>query len=302
MLITILAAIGGATGWDDIELYAVSHQSWLNTFLDLRNGVPHADTSRRVFERVNPEALKQCFLGWVAQVVEHTGAQVIPIDGKCVKGSYDRNRKQSALHVVSAWASEHRLLLGLVLVKDKTNEIKAIPALLALLDISGCMITIDAMGTQKEIARQIVEKGADYVLSLKANHPTLYAEVQAWFEMAQARAFEGINHSYDQRVEAGHQRKRKSTNVGSPTGPNRGTLSAAAMAGMANRRDGGENSAPLEPNHTRSVQFYLTSVPGDAHRIGRAIRAHWGIENQLHWVLDVTNGYGCLPHSQRECS
>lgn len=117
----------------------------------------------------------RCFLAWVSQVVEATGAQVIPIDGKCVKGSYDRNKKQSALHVVSAWASEYRLMLGQVKVENKTNEIKAIPALLDLLDITGCIITIDAMGTQTEIARRIVEKGADYILSLKANHPTLCA-------------------------------------------------------------------------------------------------------------------------------
>jgi len=139
-------------------------------------------------------------------VVKQAGAQVIPIDGKCMKGSYDRKKKQSALHVVSAWASEHRLLLGQV-VEDKTNEIKAIPSLLELLDITGCVITIDAMGTQTEIATQIVGKGADYILSL--NHPTLLAEVKAWFDAAQAIGFEGIEHSYDQRVEAGHHRRER---------------------------------------------------------------------------------------------
>jgi len=119
----------------------------VSTCLDLSHGVPH-DTYRRVFERVNPEALQRCFLGWVSQVVKQAGAQVIPIDGKCMKGSYDRKKKQSALHVVSAWASEHRLLLGQV--KVETNEIKAIPSLLELLDITGCVITIDAMGTQRD--------------------------------------------------------------------------------------------------------------------------------------------------------
>lgn len=211
VVVAILAVVGGATGWEDIELYAESHQEWLGSFLDLRNGVPRADTYRRVEERLSPEALQQCFLGWVAQVVEQTGAQVIPIDGKSIKGSYDRSRKQSALQMVSAWASSHRLMLGQVKVENKTNEIKAIPALLELLEITGCIITIDAMGTQTEIARPIVAKGADYILSLKANHPTLCAQVKAWFETAQSRGFEGIEYSHDHRVEAGHHRREMRT-------------------------------------------------------------------------------------------
>jgi len=289
VLIAILAAIGGATGWDDIELYAVSHQPWLGTFLDLRNGVPHADTYRRVFERVNPEALQRCFLGWVALVVEQTGAQVIPIDGKCVKGSYDRNRKQSALHVVSAWASSPKLMLGQVKVENKTNEIKAIPALLELLEITGCIITIDAMGTQTEIARQIIAKGADYILSLKANHPTLCAQVKAWFEAAQSRGFEGIEHTHDHRVEAGHHR-REIRQIWA--------VRVAQMGGLYEQHQwlGLQTVVMvvrirhLWNKTTREVQFYLSSLPSDALRIGRAIRQHWGIENQLHWVLDVSFG------------
>jgi hypothetical protein len=155
VLIAILATIGGATGWEDIELYAESQQAWLETFLDLKNGVPKADTYRRTFERINPEELQECFLGWVKQIVEATGAQVIPIDGKTLKGSYDRNKKQSSLHMVSAWASANKLMLGQVKVDSKSNEIKAIPALLNLLDITGCIITIDAMGTQTAIAPPI---------------------------------------------------------------------------------------------------------------------------------------------------
>ena len=289
VLIAILAAIGGAMGWDDIELYAVSHQPWLGTFLDLRNGVPYADTYRRVFERVNPEALQRCFLGWVALVVEQTGAQVIPIDGKCVKGSYDRNKKQSALHVVSAWASSHRLMLGQVKVENKTNEIKAIPALLELLEITGCIITIDAMGTQTEIARQIIAKGADYILSLKANHPTLCAQVKAWFEAAQSRGFEGIEHSHDHRVEAGHHRREIRQIWAVPVAQIGGLYEQHQWLGLQTV------IMVVRIRHlwnktTREVQFYLSSLPSDALCIGRAIRQHWGIENQLHWVLDVSFG------------
>ncbi len=156
VMIAILATIGGATGWDDIELYAEGHAQWLETFLDLPWGIPHADCYRRVFARIEPDALHRCFRRWVTEIVKDTGGQVIAIDGKTMRGSYDRASKQSALHVVSAWASDHRLMLGQMKVDSKSNEIKAIPALLELLDLSGCIITIDAMGTQTDIATQIV--------------------------------------------------------------------------------------------------------------------------------------------------
>jgi predicted transposase YbfD/YdcC len=289
VMIAILATIGGARGWEDIELYAESHQIWLESFLDLRNGIPHADTYRRVFERIDPESLQQCFLGWIKQVVETTGAQVIPIDGKTVRGSYDRGKQQPALHLVSAWASEHRLMLGQVKVENKSNEITAIPSLLKLLDITGCIITIDAMGTQTEIAEQIISKRADYILSLKANHPTLYTQVESWFEASQLEGFKGIEHSYDRRVEAGHHRQENRQiwvvpvtaipDLYQPT-PWAGLQSVVMVVRVRH----------LWNKTTREVQFYLTSLPADAVRIGRAIRAHWGIENQLHWVLDVTFG------------
>lgn len=289
ILIAILATMGGATGWEDIELYAESHQPWLESFLDLSHGIPHADTYRRVFERVNPEALQRCFLNWVSQVVEATGAQVVPIDGKSVKGSYERSKKQSALHLVSAWAGEHRLLLGQVKVENKSNEITAIPALLELLDISGCIITIDAMGTQTAIAQQIVTKGADYVLSLKANHPTLYAQVKGWFETAQSNRFEGMEYSYDQRVEAGHHRQEHRQIWVVPRAAIPDLYQPSPWAGLQSI------VMVVRVRHlwnktTRDVQFYLSSLPCNAVEIGRAIRAHWGIENQLHWVLDVTFG------------
>ena len=289
VMIAILAVIGGATGWEDIETYAESHEVWLSTLFALPNGVPHADTYRRLFERMAPDALERCFLGWVKQIVEGSGAQVIPIDGKTIKGSYDRTAKQSALPVVSAWASEHRLLLGQVKVASKSNEITAIPALLKLLDISGCIITLDAMGTQKEIAREIIGHGADYVLCLKANHPTLWAEVTAWFKQAEASNFAALEHRYDARVEAGHHRREHRQ------------VWAVPVAIMGDLH-------PIEPwaglktivmvkrvRHlwnqiTQETMVYLTSLPCDAAVIGRAIRTHWGIENQLHWVLDVTWG------------
>lgn len=289
VMIAILATIGGATGWEDIETYGESHEQWLSSFLSLPRGIPHADTYRRLFERIEPAALERCFRGWVQQLVAASGAQVIPIDGKRVNGSYDRNKNQSSLHLVSAWASENRLMLGQVKVEDKTNEIKAIPALLELLDISGCIITIDAMGTQHEIAKQIVAKGADYILCLKANHPTLWADVNAWFKTAQATAFAGIEHSFDQRVEAGHHRREHRRVWAVPLAAMGELYKSAQWAGLQTvvmvKR-----IRQLWNKTTEETMFYLSSLPGNAAQLGRAIRTHWSIENQLHWVLDVTFG------------
>jgi predicted transposase YbfD/YdcC len=289
VMIAILATISGAQGWEDIELYAESHGPWLGTFLDLSRGIPHADTYRRMFERIDPEALQGCFQGWLQQIVTATGAQVIPIDGKTLRGSYDREAKQSALHLVSAWASENRLLLAQVKVDEKTNEITAIPALLELLDISGCIITIDAMGTQTAIAQQIITQQGDYVLCLKANHPTLHQDVKAWFEQAQSQGFTGITHSYDRRVEGGHHRRENRQVWAVPLAVMGALHQSAQWAGLQTVVMV-ERVRHLWNETTHEVMFYLSSLPADAVNLGRAIRAHWGIENQLHWVLDVTLG------------
>ncbi len=207
LMIAILSVIAGGKGWEDMETYGLSKYDWLKQFLALPNGIPCPDTFRRVFERIEPKVFERCFQRWVQSIIVSIGAQVIPIDGKTLRGSYDREQKKSALHLVSAWASEHSLVLGQVKVTDKSNEITAIPALLELLDLAGCIITIDAMGTQTAIAAQIYHAKADYILALKANHPTLHQQVKAWFEQAQAQGFESITFTYDERVEKGHQRR-----------------------------------------------------------------------------------------------
>ena len=172
--IAILAVIAGAQGWEDIEEYGINKKEWLETFLELPFGIPSPDTFRRVFEKINPKEFEQCFRRWVQSLVEKLGVEVVAIDGKTHRGSYDRESQLKALHTVSAWSSEHRLVLGQTKVDCKSNEITAIPALLEMLDVSGCIITIDAMGTQKSIAQKIIAANADYVLSLKDNHPTLH--------------------------------------------------------------------------------------------------------------------------------
>lgn len=289
VMIALLATIGGATGWEEIEVYGISHERWLSSFLALPWGIPSADTYRRVFELISPARFERSFNSWLSRLVSDLGAQVIPIDGKQLNGSYDRSLEQSALHVVSAWASQHRLFLGQVKVDDKSNEITAIPALLELLDITGCIITIDAMGTQHEIARRIRSKGADYVLALKANHPTLFNQVKQWFETAQSDDFEGIEYSYDERTEAGHHRKEKRQVW---------AVSVHQIAGLYKQNQwAGLQSLVMvvRTRHlwnktTREVMFYLSSLPANAQHLGKAIRQHWSIENQLHWVLDVTFG------------
>lgn len=289
VMIALLATIGGAKGWEDIETYGVSHESWLSEFLALPFGIPRADTYRRLFERISPTAFEKSFQSWLNGFVQDLGAQVIPIDGKTLKGSYDRNGKQSALHLVSAWGSENRLFLGQVKVEDKSNEITAIPALLELLDISGCIITIDAMGTQTEIAHQIQAQGADYVLALKGNHPTLYQQVQQWFKKAEASNFQGIEHSYDLRVESGHHRREKRQVTAVPL-TQMGSLYKQAQWSGLQTIVRVVRTRHLWNQTTNEVMFYLSSLPPKAQQLGQAIRQHWSIENQLHWILDVTFG------------
>jgi predicted transposase YbfD/YdcC len=289
VMIALLATIGGAQGWEDIEIYGVSHEEWLSSFLKLPFGIPSADTYRRLFEKISPQGLEKSFNAWLSSLVIDLGAQVIPIDGKTLKGSYDRNGSQSALHCVSAWASEHRLFLGQVKVEDKSNEITAIPALLELLDISRSIITIDAMGTQHEIAHRIVTLGADYVLALKANHPTLHTQVKQWFENVQASDFEGIEYSYDLRVESGHHRREK-RQVWAVSISQMGDLYKQTQWSRLQTIIMVIRTRHLWNKTTREVMFYLSSLPPDAQQLGKAIRQHWSIENQLHWILDVTFG------------
>ena len=262
LVIAILAIIAGAQGWEDIENYGISKQKWLEKFLALPNGIPSDDTFRRVFEFVDPEALHRCFVRWVETLVTQMAGEIVSIDGKTVRGSYDRNRGKSALHVISAWASEQRLVLAQLKVEDKSNEITAIPPLLELLDLAGCIVTIDAMGNQTEIARKIIDKKANYVLALKANHPTLYHQVKQWFEQAQAQQFQGIDVSYDKRIEKAHHRTEIREVWSVPVSALGDIYQPKAWAGLQSV------VMVVRVRHlwnqtTREVQFYLASLPSD---------------------------------------
>ncbi|MDJ0719862.1 MAG: ISAs1 family transposase [Prochloraceae cyanobacterium] len=201
--ISILAVISGSDGWKAIETYGKAKEQWLKTFLKLPNGIPSHDTISRVFQRLNPEEFAESFSSWINLIVQELGAEVISIDGKTLKQSYDRNSFQKSLHIVSAWANNNKLVLGQKKVDSKSNEITAIPALLESIDIAGNIITIDAMGTQKEIAKLIINKKADYILALKANQSKLHQQVKEWFEKAKNNEFFEIEYSCDEEVESG---------------------------------------------------------------------------------------------------
>ena len=224
---------------------------------------------------------------WVKQLIGPVVQQVIPIDGKSIRGSYDRKTGEKNLHLVTAWASKNRLVLGQVKVENHSNEITAIPALLELIDVTGAIITMDAMGTQTEIVRLIRQKKADYVVTLKKNNPTLYKQVKTWFETARANQFGGIEVSKDSRTEKAHHRIETRKVWAVPVG---------VLGGLYKQEDWTdiqtivivERFRYLWNKTTHEVQFYLSSLPVDAQLNGRVIRQHWSIENQEHWVLDVT--------------
>lgn len=287
LVIAILAIIAGAKGWEDIENYGQAKQQWLSEFLELPHGIPSDDTFRRVFERIEPLALCDCLTQWMQQLIPSLEQKIVPIDGKCLRGSYDREQGIKALHLVTAWVAEQNLTLGQIKVEDHSNEITAIPALLELIDIQGAIITIDAMGTQTEIVRLIRAKKADYVLALKTNHPTLHQEVKNWFETALANHFEGITLSSERRVEKGHHRTEKRVVRAVPLSELDGLYKQEQWLGLQSIVMV-ERTRHLWNKVTHEVQFYLSSLPADAQNLGNAIRTHWGIENQVHWTLDVT--------------
>lgn len=287
MAIAILAVISGADGWVAIETYGNSKQEWLSSFLSLPNGIPSHDTFARVFARIDPKEFERCFRNWISSITQTIGAQVIPIDGKTLRGSYDREAKQNALTIVSAWASEHRLVLGQLQVNSKSNEITAIPQLLSMLHISGSIISIDAMGCQKEIAALIRQQGADYVLALKGNQGCLYTQLEHFFEQADKTGFCGIEHSHHHTTESGHGRIEIRHYYSVPVSALMGVSGQHKWQGcqsvgmvICERR--------LWNKTTIEVRYYISSLPADARVLAQAVRTHWGIENSVHWTLDVT--------------
>jgi predicted transposase YbfD/YdcC len=283
--IAICAVVAGAESWDDIEDFGHAKHGWLRAFLDLPNGIPSHDTFRRVFERLDPDEFQRGFLGWIEALHEATERQVIAIDGKTLRRSFDRAKGRSALHLVHAWATANHLLLGQVAVDEKSNEITAIPKLLKMLEISGAVVTIDAMGCQKEIARTIRGRKADYLLALKANHEHLYGQVVAFFDGACARGMKGGDIRYHREWSEGHGRTEA-----------RRCWATSELDWLEGREEWKDLKSVAMVEAERFVgdslsvetRYYLSSLPNDAGLLNGAARSHWAVENSLHWVLDVT--------------
>ena len=285
--VAICAVLCGADTWVDIAAFGHAKRDWLASFLALPNGIPSHDTFGRVFAALDPAQVEAGFRSWVATVAELTSGEVVAVDGKQLRRSHDGVTGKSALTLVSAWATANRLVLGQVAVAEGSNEIPAIPALLRTLALEGCIVTVDAIGCQTAIASQIAAQGADYVLALKDNQPTLQEAVAICFAEGQASGFVAGHHDYRRTVEKGHGRLevRQVWTVDDPEviaylDP-RGAwpkLRSIAMV-VGERRMGAESSC--------ETRYYLSSLPRDAASFGDAVRGHWGIENRLHWVLDI---------------
>jgi predicted transposase YbfD/YdcC len=237
-----------------------------------------------VFARLKPQELQQCFLGWVQAVFQITVGQVIAIDGKTLRGAYERGAARGMTHMVSAWATQNRLVLGQRKVEEKSNEITAIPALLKILELEGALVSIDAMGCQTKIAQTIVDQGADYVLALKANQGNLYEDVTQLFEQARRQDFKEIEHDFYQTIDKGHGRiEIRNYWI---MGQTQYLLGAENWLGLQSIGCV-ESQRRINGKSTLERRYYLLSIPSDAQRFAGAVRSHWGIENQLHWILDV---------------
>ena len=283
--IALCATICNCEGWEDFEEFGEAKQEWLSQFLELPHGIPSNDTFARVFAMLNPAEFQQSFINWVTALQELTGGKLVAIDGKTSRHTFDRQAAVKPLHMVSAWAVNNRVVLGQIKSDDKSNEITAIPKLLKLLDIEGAIVTIDAMGCQKKIAEQIIEQQADYVLALKGNQGNMYEDISQFMTDARSGLLPDVHLDHYNSVDGDHGRlevrdywccrdliwleeRLKWKN-----------LSSLIMV---------ERQREIRGVTTREVSFYITSLKVDIAIMANAVRGHWGIENSLHWTLDMT--------------
>ena len=284
--IAICAIICGADTWVGIETFGNAKLKWLKKFLKLPNGIPSHDTFSRVLAMLDPQEFQECFLNWVQSISKITDNEVVAIDGKTLRHSYDRGGKKGAIHMVSAWATEARLVLGQKKVDDKSNEITAIPELIKVLELAGCIVTIDAMGCQREIVKQIVQKQADYVIAVKLNQKNLYEDIEYLFKKAIIQRFEGFKASTYSTKEFAHGREEIRhyiviNEIADIIDPDK-KWSNLQSIGMV------ESVRTVDGKTSAEIRYYITSRINDAKSFGNAVRNHWGIENPLHWVLDVS--------------
>lgn len=278
LFIAIASVICGAESWNDMENFGKSKEGWLRTFLRLPEGIPSHDTFNRVFSALNPEELESSFLSWTRSVAELTDNEVVSIDGKSIRGTREHGSK-SIVHMVSAWASANHIVLGQLKVDEKSNEITAIPKLLDLLVVKGCIVTIDAMGCQKDIVSAIVEKEANYLIAVKGNQGSFQEQVKDSFRFLPAV-------SVSEDTDCGHGRVETRR------------CSVISDLSLIEHREEWKNLRSLIKIETerydkcrqatlKETRLYISSLEADADLINRSVRSHWGVENSLHWVLDV---------------
>jgi predicted transposase YbfD/YdcC len=287
LTIALCAVICGADSWVEVEQFGQAKKEWLATVVDLPHGLPSHDTFGRVFAALDPDQFAQGFRSWVQGVHRVTGTALIAIDGKTLRRSHRRGAGQGPLHMVSAWASKSRLVLAQAAVPGKTNELGALPTVLALLALEGCIVTIDALGCQTTIAQAIIDGGGDYVLALKDNQERLAADVAALFADAQAVAFAGIEHDQHRSVDKDHGRGevRQTWVITDPAhlrylDPQERWAGLRGIAMV-------QATTYLPERVTTETRYYICSVAGSARVVHDAVRSHWGVENGLHWVLDM---------------
>jgi predicted transposase YbfD/YdcC len=295
LMIAVTALLCGAENFTHMAQFGQAKEAWLRTFLTLTHGIPSHDTFRRVFMLLAPEKFSAVFLHWTQSLRQAVGAEVVALDGKTLRRSFDSAKSQSAIHLVSAWASANRLVLGQIKVDDKSNEITAVPELLRALELAGCIVTVDALNCQKNIAKEIQEADADYVLALKGNHETAHEEIQTFLDAALEETLAAKPPAAKLSAGAATLATCETVDKGHGRVETRRYYQSAELDWFADRaaweglRTVGMVEALREVRGKLTVErrYYLSSLPLGVETFARAVREHWGVENQLHWVLDV---------------
>ena len=291
IFLIISATISGCDGWKSMRDFGLIKLDWLRKFFPYENGIPVDDTLARLMRRLDTKAFQSCFISWMQSVSEQTNGQVIAIDGKTLRGSYDKSDEKSAIHMVSAFSNANGLVLGQEKTAEKSNEITAIPALLEVLSVKGCIVTIDAMGCQKEIAEKIISEKGEYLLSLKGNQGNLHTDVKDFFEslsMTDSGKLSNIKHEYHEDIDCGHGRiETRRAYVIDPK-MYQGCFRDVEKWKALHRIVMIDSVREMTDKTTRDRRFYITSSKDSAQSLLESTRAHWSIENTLHWTLDMT--------------
>lgn len=283
LVISISAIISGADNWVAVVEFGKQKFEWLSTFLSLENGIPSHDVFSSVFSMISTNQFQECFVSWVNSICDLFPGEVVAIDGKTLRRSHDKSLGLKAAHIVSAWANKNKMVLGQVKTSEKSNEITAIPELLNMLQLEGCLVTIDAMGCQKKIVESIITKGADYLIAVKDNQPKLFTEIKSAFKSGDSTEYVGVDCDFSESIDDGHGRVAERRcwvlrNYSSERTIEWDSLVSIVMI---------ESTRIVDEITTIDYRYYITSTTREAKYILEATQEHWGIENSLHWVLDI---------------